>query len=618
MEYRMIGSSLSTFPLLFALASMILILGCAGTSPEYASEFSFEGNPDEAMAAGDYSRAIHLLTQEVNRSGGSGERFFKLGSAYYGMAELQASDPDLGGNPASAFGDAAQYFRKALKLNHPRARLMLAKAIYQNFRFEEAHTEVLAHLEINPKDGEAHAFAGQVLLALAQQEEDDTLLEEAMEHLQKALELDPQNDAAYLSLGDCFLQKREFPGAVEYYLRGVNHCPGSSLLHERLLYLADQGAGPEIKDILSFYEKHLDEQSATRTPEEEGLLWWFKGSWYDRKGNLHYSRGEYDLASKAYARYIECLERSGRICPAFQDDAELIAAAARLSRGWCLMELENFAGAEEAFFAALPYYPEDPNMILAIDNLGFRISEKEGYEAALGFFSRLTTLWGERHQWWNDYGFFSLETNMRSNAPAEKYEETLRIFQSALELKPGYPRYLNDSAMLIDYYLDPQGERKAEVEAMYEEAWKSGRQAFENPFSDEQEKQVMFGAFTDALVNLTRLFFKDGRIEEGRATLMELLEFSPDRREAMVLKGVLAIADEKGVTKPSPEDYLNALLELAREHFDAGRYRECLGVMQELFTVDPEHEEVLALTEKLNAAFREQAARGAENPDQEQ
>ena len=40
---------------------------------------------------------------------------------------------------------------------------------------------------------------------------------------------------------------------------------------------------------------------------------------------------------------------------------------------------------------------------------------------------------GDRHQWWNDYGFFSLETNMRNAAGPEAYDETLRIYRALHE-----------------------------------------------------------------------------------------------------------------------------------------------------------------------------------------
>ncbi|MBU0754867.1 MAG: hypothetical protein KJ645_06985, partial [Planctomycetes bacterium] len=225
------------------------------------------------------------------------------------------------------------------------------------------------------------------------------------------------------------------------------------------------------------------------------------------------------------------------------------------------------------------------------------------------------------HQWWNVYGFFSLETNMRSNAPAEKFQETYGIYQRALELKPDYPRYVNDLAMLIDYYLDPEGKRKDEVEGMYRKAFEKGKEIYENPFADEKEKATMFSAFTDALVNLTRFYLKEGRLDESRATLTELLDHSPDRYEAVLLSGVLDTLSQEGIDTTAPDCYRDALLGMAHAHLDAGSYRECLGVLQELMTIDPEHAEVVAIAKALNAALNENKSELQEdqedNPDEE-
>ena len=126
---------------------------------------------------------------------------------------------------------------------------------------------------------------------------------------------------------------------------------------------------------------------------------------------------------------------------------------------------------------------------------------------------------------------------MLYEGPSEKYEKTYQIFQKALELKPDYPRYINDIAMIIDYYLDPKGDskRKEEAEAMYKKAWRLGKEAYESPFIEESEKNTMFSAYTDAMVNLGRMYFIQKRIEECRAVIEELAAVAPDRPETIML-----------------------------------------------------------------------------------
>ena len=104
--------------------------------------------------------------------------------------------------------------------------------------------------------------------------------------------------------------------------------------------------------------------------------------------------------------------------------------------------LEKYEEGESSYFTALDLLAalgqdpgENPALVKAIDELGYRVYQKKGLEGALGFFHRLTIRWDKRHQWWSDYGFFSLETNMKTDeprridmlyeGPSEKYEKLL-------------------------------------------------------------------------------------------------------------------------------------------------------------------------------------------------
>ena len=71
---------------------------------------------------------------------------------------------------------------------------------------------------------------------------------------------------------------------------------------------------------------------------------------------------------------------------------------------------------------------------------------------------------------------------------------------------------------------------------MYKKAWHLGKESFESPFTEEGEKQTMFSAYTDALVNLGRMYLKQNRFVEFHNVLEELLAAAPDREEAVLLK----------------------------------------------------------------------------------
>lgn len=610
-----------------SILALLLMIGCTATenqagaekqdgtkdaaaaSAKTVKEYTFSGDPDQLLAEGDYTAAISILSQAIKKNPQSADLNHRLGNAYFSMGQAFAANPDLGGNPGSAFSDAANYFSKALAAGQADAGLGLARSLYMNGALTEAQTALETYLAHKPDDGAALALSGQIKKGLAANmppEQAEAGINEAIDDLSKAISLDPKMGDAYLTLGDCYLQKGDIPAAVATYLKGIETCPENSDLHGRMIYLAGTPECPGKKDMIKLYADLIEKgKSANLSPEAAGRLWWFKGSWHQQKGYTHYANEEYDLASKSYTDYMDSLDQSAAVCPAFQGDVDYTKALAKLSRGWCYLKLEKYDEAEADFFAALPYFPEDENMILAIDSLGFEISKARGKMGALEFFRRLTSHWGERHQWWNDYGFFSLETNMISMDSNEKYQETYNVFQRALELKPDFPRYMNDSAMLLDYYLDPEGKRVEEIEALYRKSWKLGKEAYESPFIDEAEKSIQFSAFTDALVNLSRLCLRQGRIEESQSLLNELLTANPERREGLMMKGVfdqLSKENQEELLK-APGFYKELLVKTAKGHLNAGRLRESALVVQELFSVDAESETTVKLVEELNKAI---------------
>jgi len=270
---------------------------------------------------------------------------------------------------------------------------------------------------------------------------------------------------------------------------------------------------------------------------------WFEGTWFRYKGGAHFTAKEYDLARKDYLNQIDSLNKSIAAFPDFKTDADFEKATTYIYSGWCSINLEEYGKAEKEIFKAMNILislgvdpGEDQGVVSAVDTLGYKISQKSGKEGGLGYFRRLTSCWDKRHQWWNDFGYFSLETNMASDKPNDKYNETISIFEKALTLKPDYPRYLNDRAMLIEYYLDPEGKHRKETEANFKKAWKLGKEGYESPFTDEKEKVIMFSSFTDALVNLGRIYYLQDRTEECRKAVEEVLSFSSRRPEAVLLK----------------------------------------------------------------------------------
>ncbi len=538
MRNRTGSSPFSALCLLFVLTAIgLATAGCRGPEPDLRAA------AHKALAEGDYTGAIGALGAMHDRAPDDPEILYELGTVYYELGRAQIDAPELGHNPGLAFDESAHYFSRALEIDpsHQAAGLLLAEALFMNGDLDGARSAAGDCCRHWPELGRAHELAGKIALSLAQQAGQAAAgraLADAIASLERAIVLDHSLATAHVSLGDSFLKKGEIRKAAEAYMSGVSHCPVANDLHGRLILLngVEDGTNPDL--AIAFYSAQLDDP-ASLSPQAAGRLWWFKGSWHGYKGIELYGKDEFEAAAKAYGEQIECLQHSVMACPEFEADGVAEGAKVRLNRGWCLIRLERFEEAQKDIFACLDVFPEDPNLILAVDTLGYEISQKKGYAPALEFFDALTTRHGERHQWWNDYGFFSLETNMASDGPPEKYAKTLSIYMKALELEPDYPRYLNDAAMLIDYYLDPKRERRDAVEAMYRSAWILGKEAWSSPFRDASEREVMFSAFTDALVNLSRLCIEGDRRDEARTFVDELLTVAPDRPEALLFKRIL-------------------------------------------------------------------------------
>lgn len=528
--------------------AFFLILLMTVLAASWAGCMGPEKKGDEALAGGDYSTAIGFFSEASEQSPKDAEVLNKLGLAYFRMGEEQVNDPSLGGDPGSAFADAAHFFQKAFKIDRDltQACLMLAKALYMNGIYDEAFKAVTDYVAILPEDPKGWVLAGRIALARGRAstpEEQSLCIDAALGYLEKAVEIDPKISEAYLYCGDGYLQKGEIGRAAEIYRKGIRACPESNDLHGRLLYLKGAEGGMTPKEAIAFYNELLEGEEASRSAAGKATLWWFLGSWNAEKGSAHYGREEYDLARECFEQHIKCLETCAGICPDFTASVEENRVTALLNRGWALLKLLRLAEAERDMFEAMDIiasWEEDPGenqaLVLAIDSLGFAVFQKDGIEGGLEFHRRLTSLWGKRHEWWNNYGFFSLEANMAAQAPIEQYEETYRVYEKALECKPDYPRYLNDKGMLLLYYLDLEGERREEAEELFKKAWKLGKEAYESPFTDEGEKEVYFSSYTDALVNLGRLYLLQGNVDACRTMLDELIKDAPDRPEVQEIK----------------------------------------------------------------------------------
>ncbi|MCK4598045.1 tetratricopeptide repeat protein, partial [bacterium] len=76
---------------------------------------------------------------------------------------------------------------------------------------------------------------------------------DAIPHLEKALQLDSQNEGAYFMLADCYFRLDNLDQAVEVYKRAISQDPQNGNFHQYLGYMLDRKGLAQ--EAMTEYEK---------------------------------------------------------------------------------------------------------------------------------------------------------------------------------------------------------------------------------------------------------------------------------------------------------------------------------------------------------------------------
>jgi tetratricopeptide (TPR) repeat protein len=150
-------------------------------------------------------------------------------------------------------------------------------------------------------------------------------------------------------------------------------------------------------------------------------------------------------------------------------------------------------------------------------------------------------------EWWNNHAFFCRET--------ERYEDAYAAYSRCIELAPDNARWVNDTGLILLYHLQRDLDH---AELLFRRAWELGRAVTDNPFASQEAVQENFLAYTDAMLNLGRLMFEQGRLDEAATVVAELLALAPERPDARQLRNAIeraraSDAAPDDVDDPDPE-----------------------------------------------------------------
>lgn len=127
----------------------------------------------------------------------------------------------------SRFDEAVKFYKRGLILKPAdfNANLVLANALFDSGKFEEAESYYSKALAINDKDVNARIDLGTTFVERATPDYDRAITE-----FEKALGLEPNNDAAMYYLGIAKLRKGDRAGAIEVAERLEKTAAGSTLI----------------------------------------------------------------------------------------------------------------------------------------------------------------------------------------------------------------------------------------------------------------------------------------------------------------------------------------------------------------------------------------------------
>lgn len=389
--------------------------------------------------------------------------------------------------------DAAQQAQKASELLPGQSRPLEILARVRMERGElEAAREAIARArdrDLDPRraeqlEGELEYFAALRALGEVESAADDGTFEKAEAALLGLLQTSADSAELYFRLGDLRHTFEHWDAALDAYGQGLALHPFAAPYLELLLaYLAV----PEFEQKTAAIFDATAERALKEAPRND-----------PRPGFALFCQGQARLQqldhAQAAERFREALERD----PA-------LGVRCQLGRGEAAFRAGNHAEATRAFLAALEL---DREQVLALVRhwrkgrslagawifLANQEMESGHRKAACDLLGAAVEFTPEDTASWNNYAFLCRELG--------RHEESYRAYSRVIELAPEHPRYLNDCAVLLQYYLKRDPERAA---ALYDQAIAAAEKILADPRTSSATETSTREALRDARNNREKL-----------------------------------------------------------------------------------------------------------------
>jgi len=403
------------------------------------------------------------------------------------------------------------------------AHLLLARAAWECQDFDIAARAAERAIAYYPDQPASHLMLGRVAFArfqLAQNDEPDpakwsdearATWERAVSSYRRAAELcrDPANDRAQrfalteisTQLGHALCYGRRLDEAADAYATALSWSPEGADFPGLRQWLMPFDGGKEkpFNRALTLAAQRFAEHYEPGDPRDAALLWW--------KGWSDYTLQQRDEAEAAFTAVLR--------------------KAPEYSNAWFYLALVRFNGKDYpgALEALGSGWEADPAAIVAevdVDSANtvakfetltsWCVQQERFADAALVAEICAEALVTEpRH--WNNLGLFLRDEAVRlvrenvADDPTvieDLLERSLTAYRRAVELKPDDPQILNDTAVVLHYYLGRSFDLTEALE-LYERASALARAALERTDLSPGERDRYQAALQDAAENLGKL-----------------------------------------------------------------------------------------------------------------
>ena len=417
------------------------------------------------------------------------------------------------------FTDAVTFLKKATSADGKRyfdAWLPLAESAWYAQDLPAARDAAEKACAAEPKDAPAFQMLGQIAFSqYIAARDDEKQKEQAAAHLvaartafEKADALlapsaDPADRAARAQaqkqLGDVASWAKDKAAAEAAYGRALGLDPNVADL--RALY--PQIAGSFDKEYAEVFlatmemaEKTFVETWGAENKGDATILWWLGWARMDGK--------QYETAETAFAGAF-------KKWPEYKNSWFFI--------GVCRYSRQDYAGSIQAIAKHIELDRDDLVATVRQNNarylpiLDFLVSKAaEGQLVVAAQLSEVQALSAQDvSRYWNNAGLFWRDAGeglRRSSDAAEKklatqyFETALVDYEKALALEPEHPNYLNDTAVMLHYYLDRDLER---AKALYQKSQQRAAALLEKKDLSRSDRELYQIALRDSANNLAKL-----------------------------------------------------------------------------------------------------------------